>query len=375
MGIADLKLMLLICSFVVPFTLAIVLLSQSNKNSVKLLVMGGLLNASAVFFFNYIYFQQYYQLYYYSNALHLATTLWVFPIIYHIFKLLVDSEICYKKALVHLIPGAIIAITSAVLLYGFNTAELGRSYFENYRSGIEFEAPILKLMESVRLINVVFLILQIGYYLLKIRALSQKFRKSTNKSESSNEYKLSISWINMFNYSFTTIALLCVLYYIYTPHKKHEDLFLIIFLFLLSGIILFVAIMALKHKAPIKNLEAACTESYSEVEPDKEDEFIKKIIQKIDSEQLYLNSELTLLDLSLNLNTNRTYLSGVINRKTGMNFNSFLNDFRLKHIAQFELKHPKTSAEKLAEIGGFGSVSSMRRAIKRAEDNEKEHEH
>lgn len=364
MEIADVKFILLISSFIVPLILAIVLLSQSNKDSVKLLVVLGLLNASAVFFFNYIYFQKYYQLYYYCNALHLATILWIFPIIYHIFKLLVIGKINYRKAFFHLIPGALIALFAAVLLYGFNTAELGSSYFENYRSGVKFDSQILRLIANVRLINVVLLVIQVCYYLIKIYDLSRQYRKKM-KNESNIDRILYRNWISWFNLAFTSIALLCVLYYVYVPQKQHEDIFLIIFLFILALIIMFVAIMALSSRVAVANLQIPCNETIIKVEKNSEEKFIETIIQKMYSEQLFLNPELTLQELSQRLNTNRTYLSGVINRQTGMNFSTFVNEFRLKYIAQYKEINPKASAEKLAEIGGFGSVSSMRRAFKR----------
>jgi len=368
MKIDDVKFILLISSFVVPFILAIVLLSQSKKDKVKLFVVAGLLDASAIFFFNYIYFQHYFQLYYYCNALHLATILWIFPIIYHIFKLLIDGKISVKQVVIHFIPGMLIALSAAVLLNGLTPPEVGIRYFENYCSGIEFESQILQVISTVRLVNVVLLVLQISYYLIKISGLTQLIRKKhTYQTQDGNFRKKN--WINWFSAAFTTIAILCILYYVYVPHEKHEDFFLVLFLFILACIILYVSIMSLAHNTPDYNLtvitEIADTE---EVERSKEELFLETITQKISAEQLYLKPDLTLIELSRHLNTNRTYLSTVINHQTGMNFNAFINDFRLKHIALYAKKNPKVCAEKLAEVGGFGSVSSMRRAMKRQEE-------
>ncbi len=128
--------------------------------------------------------------------------------------------------------------------------------------------------------------------------------------------------------------------------------------------------MSLAQKAPLSSLTEACNDPILAEDKRKEDQFIQTIKEKILAEQLYLQPKLTLTELSRHLNTNRTYLSAVINHQTGMNFNAFVNDFRLKHIASYAKNNPRTSAEKLAEMSGFGSVSSMHRAMKRQELNQ-----
>lgn len=79
----------------------------------------------------------------------------------------------------------------------------------------------------------------------------------------------------------------------------------------------------------------------------------------------FLNSDLKLVDLAGQLNTNRTYLSSFINSAYGMNFSRLVNHFRLmelKRLKQLKSMEGRTEKE-LAEMVGFGSYRNFKRFV------------
>lgn len=81
-------------------------------------------------------------------------------------------------------------------------------------------------------------------------------------------------------------------------------------------------------------------------------------------EKPWLDPGLTLAGLAEKLGTNRVVLSGFINRTYGVNFNTWVNEWRLAELERLR-KYKKYSNRPLAELiarAGFGSYDSYRRA-------------
>lgn len=93
----------------------------------------------------------------------------------------------------------------------------------------------------------------------------------------------------------------------------------------------------------------------------------KKLLEKLELEfeqnRIYLNRELNILDLVQILGTNRTYISSIINQQFNQNFCSFVNSYRIAELENVLLQNRNYTNEVLAEVCGFGSLNSMRRAV------------
>lgn len=88
----------------------------------------------------------------------------------------------------------------------------------------------------------------------------------------------------------------------------------------------------------------------------------------------HLDPQLKLSDLAVKLQISRTTLSNFVNRTYGKNFNTYVNDWRLKEVGRLRVKYKekKVSMSKLAAAAGFGSYHSYRRALVK---NEKKNDH
>ena len=91
------------------------------------------------------------------------------------------------------------------------------------------------------------------------------------------------------------------------------------------------------------------------------------LLELMEQEKIFLNNKLTIEDVAKKLNTNRTYLSQIINEKTDTNFNNFINKYRIKE-AQLRLlddENKSYSIEGIAQTVGFSSKSTFNGAFKK----------
>jgi AraC-like DNA-binding protein len=84
-------------------------------------------------------------------------------------------------------------------------------------------------------------------------------------------------------------------------------------------------------------------------------------------DKYYLNKDFKIWDVCSLLGTNRTYVSRVINQEFGVNFTTFVNNYRVEHAKQLINENRRISVEDIAEQSGFGSVNSLYRAFETRE--------
>lgn len=97
-----------------------------------------------------------------------------------------------------------------------------------------------------------------------------------------------------------------------------------------------------------------------------EEELLLKL-DKFEKSQKFINPKLTISTLAVQLKTNTTYLSEVINNHKGKNFNSYINELRIKYICEKIYSHPEYLNYKisyLAEESGFASHSAFATVFK-----------
>ncbi|MEQ8925063.1 MAG: helix-turn-helix domain-containing protein [Fulvivirga sp.] len=100
---------------------------------------------------------------------------------------------------------------------------------------------------------------------------------------------------------------------------------------------------------------------------DQIEELYNKVVKLISDEKQFENTELTLQSLSSSLNVSPQLLSMAINKKANMNFNSFVNGYRIDKakslLASESYKNHTISS--IAYDSGFNSISSFNTAFKK----------
>jgi YesN/AraC family two-component response regulator len=95
------------------------------------------------------------------------------------------------------------------------------------------------------------------------------------------------------------------------------------------------------------------------------EELTSKVTLLMDKHKLYKDTSISLDSLACDLCTNRTYMSKCFNQSFNKPFNAFMNEYRYNEITRLVVIHPYYNRHELAEQGGFRSVSTMIRVIKR----------
>lgn len=84
----------------------------------------------------------------------------------------------------------------------------------------------------------------------------------------------------------------------------------------------------------------------------------------VEKNELYLNQELTLVDLAKAVNTNRTYLSYYFSNVKKTTFYDYINQLRItKKCLPMMHEHPEYTLDYVAAMSGFKSISTFRRAF------------
>jgi len=94
--------------------------------------------------------------------------------------------------------------------------------------------------------------------------------------------------------------------------------------------------------------------------------YLKKNLETaIDQDQLFLKHDICLPDLARHIGTNRYYLSKLINSEFEMNFNDYINRYRIKTAQNLIVNNKNLSLAEIAIKSGFKSYISFSRNFKR----------
>lgn len=105
----------------------------------------------------------------------------------------------------------------------------------------------------------------------------------------------------------------------------------------------------------------------SSIVPEETEQIILKKLNKFESGKKYTNSDMSIALLASQFDTNTKYLSEVINRQKGKNFNAYINELRINYIIE-KLKTDSVyfnyKVSYLAKESGFSSHSSFATVFK-----------
>lgn len=99
---------------------------------------------------------------------------------------------------------------------------------------------------------------------------------------------------------------------------------------------------------------------------DSEGALLGRLYDCFTREKPYLDPELSLEDICRMINTNRTYLSGIINDHLSKNFPTFLNEFRVAEARRLlaEKKFSNYTIEEIGKMAGFKSTTTFHHHFK-----------
>nr|PJZ94097.1 hypothetical protein CH379_04385 [Leptospira ellisii] len=101
------------------------------------------------------------------------------------------------------------------------------------------------------------------------------------------------------------------------------------------------------------------------ISPDQTASTLNRIYDLFDREKIYLDEDLSLKSLSSRLSLRPDHLSQVINDSYGINFNRFLNNYRIREAIRLLEKEPELKIIHVAMRSGFNSKSSFNESFRK----------
>ena len=291
----------------------------------------------------------------------------------------------HRKDWLHFIPGLLYIIWTIIVVV-VDKLILKKYYLMNGYSDPDFDFWYQALQ---KISIVVYLILSILYY--------RQYKKYVNY-EMSFADAANINWLKNFLIAFGIITVLPVVQDILElfPFFKNQIVYvrswyyfmgfaLVVYYIAINGFnavsiplrkLLFEPELLLQYQQPAllsAPAQPAVQDARFELVSNQLKEgaallqWKEKIIAVMEEEKLYEDAELTLTQLSKKLSTNPSVLSKVINHGFQLNFNDFVNSYRINAVTQM-LKAGEQKKQTLLGIAydcGFNSKATFNRAFKK----------
>ena len=116
----------------------------------------------------------------------------------------------------------------------------------------------------------------------------------------------------------------------------------------------------------LKQKTESTVESKININIENSDEIFNEIIRLLDEEKLFTDEDFDVNKLSERLNTNRTYISKIINSKTNDSFVKFVNSYRIKEVQRMLLDEGNNhlTLNAIGKEAGFKSPATFYRVFK-----------
>ncbi|MDD4776699.1 MAG: AraC family transcriptional regulator [Fermentimonas sp.] len=362
--------------FVVLFWLILFLLDYKNSNTPKRFLIFFLGIALLNYLAHWNYFNHNYAVYNILDSVWVFTTLAVYPVYYYYIRLLtVDLKINLRWIWI-LIPAILLSIFSAVLYLLMSPEEISvfthQVLYNNSDNISEFSLLINLQILRINLLRIIFtieVVLTLYFGLRLIKNFNEKVRYYYSNIENKE-----LSKIKMLLYFFVFTSLISIISNLIGKSYFADHSYLIILPSIAHAAAFFgICYVGYRQGFTIHDLKiekqvetTVETELNDEVFSSNEfDKLFTRLEALFDEKQIFKDADLRLNDVASQLGTNRTYVSKLINTRRGMNFNDFVNDYRV-HYSEMILSSSEyfsLSLEEIALKSGFSNTSSFYRSF------------
>lgn len=209
----------------------------------------------------------------------------------------------------------------------------------------------------------------LAVFVLALRMMIQAIRRFSEENYSNpddfpKEYAESIVWIPVLH---------LIMSWSTTINGNLQGMAFGLVILSILGVIILLGALSPHRAMDVKRLEEDLIADNSDKEkaaaaellsPDRKEEILGLIRQKVEDQQAYLDSNLTLTKLSRDCGLNRTYISAVLNERLG-GFFAYINRCRVAHADNYKEAHPGADVDEVALSSGFNNRQSYYNARKR----------
>ncbi|MEM1001714.1 MAG: AraC family transcriptional regulator [Bacteroidota bacterium] len=285
------------------------------------------------------------------------------PVVYFYIQSLLYPEFKFqKKDWLHFIPGILYLIYSLVV---FITDKYIMDEFYFYDDGRDKDLKAWYQISGLTSM-MIYLVLSLRTYLRYKRVIYDIVSYAD---------AVLFRWIQNFLIAFLLFVIIRVVFFYTNPQWENFGSQFWYFL-AFSFIMLYIAISGYAQALKSISLAPLSVQTESVVEVVEKtagssidnDKWNTRIIDLLENKKIYENPQLTLLDVAKELDTTTKTVSAVINSGFQMNFNDFINHYRIEDVKS-KLKngdHKHTTLLGIALESGFNSKATFNRAFKKS---------
>lgn len=343
---------------------------STNKNKAKKTLGFFMLMATFLYISHTIYFCQQYQLYSFFESVYIFSLLSLYPLFYRYIVVLSGGKHKLKNFNLHFLPAITLSIMSLILTFLLSADE--RIYYvksiliENNLKRLNFRS-ISEIKGVFFLISRTIFIVQTFIYLILGIKLANAHNQRISNYFSDTEGR-RMGWVRDISIVILILSSAGIVFSLIgrSYFIKHELILLIPSIFF-STIFFGIGFKANQqvHISEVLIDESEGIDSRN-IESQQEPGLDTRLIRLFEVDKIYEHTDLRITTVSQMLKTNRTYISKLINDEFGMNFNDFVNKFRVEKAKQLLgcKENKQYTMEYIAEKSGFGSVASFSRCFK-----------
>jgi AraC-like DNA-binding protein len=347
---------------------AIILLLKSNSGNKARVLLGYFMLVSWLFYIgSAFFFLGWWKTYVHYDPVYTICTLSIFPMYYQYIRLLTVDKNWNIRYLIHYIPALVLSLVIFIvhLFYHSKVHLNAELYFtENIFSVSRWKNPVIPAFLMIRLL---FAVQVVVYLILGTRLIKNYYQSVLNFY--SNMGNKDIYWVSVLVYSFLATSLISLVFILIGRSIFYNQSWVLLVPSLLCSVILFIIgyLGSAQNQVIVEQAPDRKGESENGVTYTRREILIKEKLEKLFAEgKIYLKPNLTIVDVAVELGTNRTYVSQLINDYYKMNFSLFVNRYRVEKAKEF-LMSKETGIYSLETIGeqcGFGTQNNFIRVFR-----------
>jgi len=346
------------------------LIQDGEKDSAKRQLGFFMILAVLLYSCHGIFFSKLFRLYASVEFIYVFTMLALYPMYFLYLKKITSDDFNLKICLLHLIP----AITFSALVGGL-TVFLSSEEKILYVKVVLIEKnlkelnlnTIIGIKGFVFLLSRIFLLFQIVYYAIRGIVHINRYNEKIADYYSNTTGK-TLHWVRVINIVLLVTAISStVLVFLGRGFFSQHEVSLIIPSAVFSTILFIIGYKGNYQRSINTDFDEYSSELTEDEEMDASERRLKsELLILFSRNKLYTRPDLRITHISEQLKTNRTYISKVINEEFHMNFNEFVNQYRVEEAKNL-LENPShrfSTLDEIAEKSGFGSLNSFARIFK-----------
>ena len=356
---------------------AIILLFYKKENNRSKRILGFYMFLNALYYaFSFCYYNGSYHIFIFQYYVIIPIISLFQPFFYFYIKSLTNPHFkCSKKQLLHFIPAFTFLFLNIILFSQLTYEQKIQLFsFNKTINNIYFNIFYYLHVSGYHLI----LSIQALIYLILIIKLVYKHRKSIPDNFSSYD-GVSLNWLITLLILFFSITILQELFGNIKDISTNVNSRISYNVFMLFTLA-FIGIAGIRQKEiyakvfiPLKNNDIDINEldknkyQASSLTNEEKLKLSKELKKLLEEEKLFLDNNLRLDDLVVRLNTNRQYLSQIINEVYEQNFYGLINKYRVDEVKKmfFNKQHKQMTIMGIANSVGFNSKSTFNTLFKK----------